>query len=62
MVNIFFLKFQIPVTLCSGEFGSFLVVRPAQSTDLRSRFEGILPFASKREIKKQMGKQRTRKR
>ena len=39
--RIFFLKFQTPVTLCSGELWSILVVRLAHSADLRSRLRHV---------------------
>ena len=38
---IFFTQVQIPVTLCSGELWSILVVRQAHSADLRSRLRHV---------------------
>ena len=37
----FFTQVQTPVTLCSGELWSILVVRPAHSADLRSRLRHV---------------------
>ena len=38
---LFLLKFQTPVTLCSGEWWSILVVKLAHSADLRSRLRRV---------------------
>ena len=37
----FFLKFQTPVTPCSGELWSILVLRQEHSADLRSRLRHV---------------------
>ena len=38
----FFTQVQTPITLCSGELWSVLVVRLAHSADLRSRLRHVL--------------------
>ena len=39
--SFFFTQVQTPVTLCSGEWWSILVVRPAHSLDMRSRLRHV---------------------